>query len=127
VLCRGAHAILGSTMEHVGFDPRVTELARDAILGGARRLLPQLGHVERQWAGLRPVTPDGLPIIGPDPEIDGLWYATGHSRNGILLTPLTGEAIADLLATGHTGVDLTRLAVDRFAALPTPAALASRP
>jgi glycine oxidase len=115
VLYRGGQAILGSTMEHVGFDARVSESARTDILASARRLLPALGEPERQWAGLRPITPDGLPIIGPDPEIDGLWYATGHGRNGILLAPLTGEVIAEWIVTGTTTFDAERLGVERFA------------
>ena len=66
------------------------------------------------WAGLRPVTPDGRPIIGPDPEIARLWYAAGHGRNGILLTALTGEVIADLITRGETDVGIEPLRADRF-------------
>jgi glycine oxidase len=114
VLCRGSSAIMGSTMEHAGFESRVTETARSEILEGARRIIPGLGDPERQWAGLRPMTPDGLPIIGADPDVEGLWYATGHGRNGILLAPLTGDIIADLVTTGATTTDIAPLAVDRF-------------
>ena len=67
------------------------------------------------WAGLRPVTPDGRPIIGADPDLAGLWYATGHGRNGILLAAITGEIIADLLTTGRTEQDVGPLSVTRFA------------
>lgn len=116
VLRRGSDAIMGSTMERVGFDPGVTPSAREAILASARRLLPALGNVDRQWAGLRPVTPDGLPIIGPDPDIEGLWYATGHGRNGMLLAALTGEVIGDLVTTGTTTLDLAPLSISRFGA-----------
>jgi len=56
---------------------------------------------------LRPVTPDGAPVVGPDPEVEGLWYATGHGRNGILLAALTGEVIGDLLSTGTTTVGVS--------------------
>jgi glycine oxidase len=116
VLPRGTKAILGSTMEHVGFDAGVTDAARAAILAGAQRLLPALGgqRVERHWAGLRPMTTDGLPIVGPDPDLDGLWYATGHGRNGILLAALTGDIMADLIATGTTAVDIAPLGITRF-------------
>ena len=114
VLRRGNHAILGSTMEQVGFDASVTDTARTEMLAAARRLVPALGAPNRHWAGLRPITPDGLPIIGADPEVEGLWYATGHGRNGILLAPLTGDTIADLVTSGTTDLDLARLAVDRF-------------
>lgn len=121
VLCRGPHAILGSTMERVGFDAAVSQSARTEILAGARRLLPGLATPERQWSGLRPMTPDGMPIIGPDPDVDGIWYATGHGRNGILLAPLTGDAIADLVTTGTTSLDIGPLGVERFGvAIPQP-------
>lgn len=115
VLRRGDVAILGSTMEHAGFDARVTAAGQAQILEGARRLLPNLDTTNpTAWAGLRPVTPDGLPLVGVDPEMDGLWYATGHGRNGILLAALTGDVIADLIVTGSTAVDLTPFRPNRF-------------
>jgi glycine oxidase len=117
VLPRGTHAILGSTMEHVGFDARVTPEGVSRIVRDAARLMPQIATlpIARSWAGLRPVTPDGLPIIGADPECEGLWYATGHGRNGILLAPLTGDIVADLLVDGRTALtDLEPLRADRF-------------
>jgi glycine oxidase len=67
---------------------------------------PGAGAVLHTWAGLRPLTPDGRPIVGRDPEIEHLWYATGHGRNGVLLAALTGEVIGDLLSTGKTSVDV---------------------
>ncbi len=118
VLARGAEALMGSTMERAGFDGRVTEAGIAQIVAGAARLLPALGAAPpiRTWAGLRPVTPDGRPILGADPEIPGLWYATGHGRNGILLAALTGDVIADLLTKGATDVDIAALAPARIAA-----------
>ncbi len=115
VLARRGEAIFGSTMEHVGFDGRVTESGIRAIVANARRLLPSLPETPaRTWAGLRPLTPDGRPIIGPDPDVRGLWYATGHGRNGVLLAGLTGEIIADLATTGSTEVEIASLAPERF-------------
>ncbi len=118
VLARAADAVLGSTMERAGFDCRVTNDGLAQIFRGAVRLLPALASqgvaVQRMWAGLRPVTPDGRPIIGPDPEIARLWYAAGHGRNGILLTALTGEVIADLITRGETDVGIEPLRADRF-------------
>src|SRR6266568_915623 len=115
VLARSGEAIFGSTMEHVGFDGRVTESGIHEIVSAARRLLPQLPTVPlRTWAGLRPITPDGRPILGPDPDVRGLWYATGHGRNGVLLAGLTGEIIGDLVATGATEVEIASLAPERF-------------
>ena len=114
VLARGDEALMGSTMERVGFDSRVTAAGIAEIVAGAARLLPTLTRPTRTWAGLRPVTPDGRPIVGADPETRGLWYATGHGRNGILLAALTGDVIADLLTTGATDVEIAPLAITRF-------------
>src|SRR5881409_3875765 len=116
VLARGADAVLGSTMERAGYDARVTNEGLAQIFRGAVRLLPALmtQPVQRMWAGLRPVTPDGRPILGRDPEVERLWYATGHGRNGILLAALTGEITADLLTSGVPDVDIAPLRVDRF-------------
>jgi glycine/D-amino acid oxidase-like deaminating enzyme len=60
------------------------------------------------------VTPDGRPILGPDPDVERLWYATGHGRNGILLAALTGEIVADLLTGTEPDVDIGPLAIERF-------------
>ncbi len=115
VLARGDEALMGSTMERAGFDGRVTDAGIAQIVNGAARLLPALGTTPptRTWAGLRPVTPDGRPIVGPDPETQGLWFATGHGRNGILLAALTGEIIGDLLAHGECDVDFAAFAAAR--------------
>lgn len=115
VLARGGEAIFGSTMEHVGFDGRVTDSGISEIIAAARRLLPGLPAVPvRTWAGLRPITPDGRPIVGPDPDVRGLWYATGHGRNGVLLAGLTGEIVGDLVSTGATEVEIASVAPERF-------------
>src|SRR5437899_2674777 len=100
ILARGGDAVLGSTMERAGYDARVTNEGLAQIFRGAIRLLPALvtQPVQRMWAGLRPTTPDGRPILGRDPDVERLWYAIGHGRNGILLAALTGEIIAALLA-----------------------------
>lgn len=91
--------VLGATMEERGFDTTVTaggiyQLLRDAgeIVPGVHELI-----VEETAAGLRPATPDNAPLLGADGEIDGLVWATGHHRNGILLAPLTAELVADAL------------------------------
>src|SRR5207245_476409 len=99
---RARDAVLAPTMEHAGFDCRVTNEGLAQIFRGAVRLLPALlNHaVHRMWAGLRPVTGDGRPIVGPDPDVERLWYAAGHGRNGILLAALTGEISADLVTKG---------------------------
>jgi glycine oxidase len=118
MLPRGREAILGSTMERAGFDARTTEEGLSEIRRSTARLCPAIAQapVRRSWAGLRPMTPDGLPILGADPDVRGLWYATGHGRNGILLAGITGEIIGDLLATGTTDVDIAELSITRFTA-----------
>jgi glycine oxidase len=115
ILTRGAEAVLGSTMEHAGFDCRVTNEGLAQIFRSAVRLLPALSRlpVHRTWAGLRPMTADGRPILGADPEVAGLYYATGHGRNGVLLAALTGETIGDLLTKGETDLDLEPFRPDR--------------
>ncbi|MGH7548781.1 MAG: NAD(P)/FAD-dependent oxidoreductase, partial [Gemmatimonadales bacterium] len=117
VLARGTDAVLGSTMERAGFECRVTNEGQAQIFRGAVRLLPTLYQqvVRRMWAGLRPVTADGRPIIGPDPAVQHLWYAAGHGRSGVLLAALTADIIADLLTQAEPDVDIAPLHVDRFA------------
>ncbi len=116
VVARDGEAVIGSTMEHAGFSPDVTAAGLAEVFTGVSALVPALarGEVLRTWAGLRPVTPDALPIVGPEPELQGLWYATGHGRNGILLASVTGVIIARLLA-GENDIDhLTPLRPERF-------------
>ena len=97
---RNGEAICGSTMEHVGFQPVVTSEGIRGIEERIRALCPALRGVAstRSWSGLRPGTPDGLPIIGAEPSVRGLWYATGHGRNGILLAGITALILERLMA-----------------------------
>jgi glycine oxidase len=94
------HTILvGATSEEVGFDERTTVAGVRDLLDAACGLAPALRQAAFTGArvGLRPATPDGMPIIGRSAKIPGLVYATGHYRNGILLAPLTARAVADLV------------------------------
>ncbi|MGH7607285.1 MAG: NAD(P)/FAD-dependent oxidoreductase, partial [Gemmatimonadales bacterium] len=120
VVARGKEALLGSTMEQTGFDAGVTVEGIAAVRSAAIRLLPALADlpVLRTWAGLRPVTPDGRPILGADPGLRGLWYATGHGRNGVLLAALTGEIIAGSIAGVPIDIELGPFGVSRFEAAP---------
>jgi len=95
--------IAGATVEEQGFDDRVTAGGVLELLREAYRALPDVAELEllEATAGLRPTTPDNVPLIGPG-AIDGLVLATGHFRNGILLAPLTGARIAALLAGART-------------------------
>lgn len=114
---RGEQRVLvGATVEHVGFDERVTESGINDLLNCARELLPDVDHarVVETWAGLRPGTPDDLPILGADPRIAGVYYATGHYRNGILLAPITARILSDLIVDGRTEYDLADFSIARF-------------
>lgn len=114
---RGDQTLVGSTLEHVGFDNRTTAAARDHLRSAAIAAVPELGrsNVRRSWAGLRPMTPDGLPILGRDPDVPSIVYACGHGKNGILLAPLTAECIAAIIGGSRPPQDLAPYAIERFA------------
>jgi glycine oxidase len=98
---RGATGLLvGATVEEAGFDKHTTVAGIENLLAFARRLLPGIGHIrlETVWAGLRPGTPDDLPILGRLPGWPAV-VATGHFRNGILLAPWTARQVARLALT----------------------------
>ncbi len=107
---RGSLTVAGSTTERVGFDHGTTPEGIDKVRSAAEEICPTLSsaRMSRAWSGFRPVTPDLLPIIGPDPEAPRIVYATGHSRNGILLAPLTGDLVADLIFEAVLNFDLTQ-------------------
>jgi len=109
--------LAGSTTERAGFDKTVTAAGLRAVLAIALEIAPVLADVRvaDSWAGLRPGTPDGLPVIGPG-ALPGLIHATGLYRNGILLGPLAGEIAAALARGLPPPVDLAPFAVTRFAA-----------
>jgi glycine oxidase len=113
---RDGSTLAGATMERVGFDVGTTVEALDGFRRASADVLPPLGQsaVLRSWSGLRPVTPDFLPIIDRDPQIPSLIYACGHSRNGILLAPLTGECVASLAMEEEPGHDLMPFSLRRF-------------
>jgi glycine/D-amino acid oxidase-like deaminating enzyme len=116
IVPRGAITICGSTMEDVGFDAETTPAGVKKVKAAAEEICPQFASAEstKAWAGLRPVTPDLLPILGPDPEQRSLLYACGHSRNGVLMAPLTGDLIADLVTESPLNHDLSQFRPDRF-------------
>ena len=107
--------LAGATVEHVGFDKTVTASGIHSNLDGAIELVPALaaGRIEETWAGLRPDTPDHLPIIGPT-DLDGLLIATGHFRSGVLLTPITARIIGDLVLGKTPALDYDRFSPMRF-------------
>jgi len=107
--------VLGATVEEQGFDTTVTADGVFRLLESAWEVLPEVGELElvAARAGLRPGTPDNAPVIGPG-ELEGLVWATGHWRNGVLLAPLTGDAVAALLAGKPVPDELEALKPARF-------------
>ncbi len=110
----GEH-IIGSTVEFVGFDKRVTVEGMTGILQGITRLVPALHNaaMATNWACLRPAAPDGLPLLGGVPGRPGLVIATGHFRNGILLAPITGKLMAELIGGRNPSISLEPFRPDR--------------
>lgn len=116
LLKRGDDAFCGSTVEFAGFDPSTTEAGIAALLNRAGTLVPALAgaRAAHTWAGLRPGTPDGLPIIGREPNADGLWYATGHGRSGVLLAGITGVILERLMAGEQLSDEVHAVRPERF-------------
>jgi glycine oxidase len=116
VVPRAGATVAGSTMENVGFESVTTPEGLARVESAAAEIAPALGALSptSSWAGLRPVTPDMLPLLGPDPEHPEIVYASGHSRNGILLAPLTGKTVAEIVSGKAPSFDLSQFRPDRF-------------
>ncbi len=110
--------LLGSTRELVGYDKRNTADALKQIASRAVRILPGLKDMMliRAFAGLRPYTPDGLPILGKVDNLKGFIMAAGHEGDGIALSAITGKLISELIVHGETAVSLENFNLNRFAA-----------
>jgi len=108
--------VVGATVEEAGFDKRTDADTIHRLHQGAVTLLPELAkaRILEAWAGLRPGTPDGLPILGPT-ETPGYYVATGHFRDGILLTPVTAHVMAQVIAGEQPSFDLAAFSSARFA------------
>ncbi len=107
--------IIGATVEEKGFDQSVTAGGMLSLLQAAWRALPAIEELplDETWVGFRPGSRDDQPILGPGP-VEGLVYATGHARNGILLTPVTARAISELVLHGTTDPLIRPLRAGRF-------------
>jgi glycine oxidase len=108
--------LIGATVERVGFQRSVTAEGIAGLLAAAIGLVPSLGAlpIARTWYGFRPWAPDSLPILGPWPDVEGLWVATAHFRNGILLAPITARLMTDWMTTGPPDVDVDEFTPERF-------------
>lgn len=113
---RDGRLLVGATAEDVGFDERATAAGVRDLLDAACDLVPELWQAAFAGVrvGLRPATPDGLPIIGRSDRLPGLVYATGHFRNGVLLAPLTARLVAELLDGRTSDPALAVAAPQRF-------------
>jgi glycine oxidase len=112
--------LVGATEEDVGFDRRTTVQAIADLLALAGRLVPALAQaeLERCWAGLRPGSPDGLPVLGRVPEFDNLFIAAGHFRAGIQLSPGTALVMKELLLHQPLTIPLEPFSIERFRGSP---------
>jgi glycine oxidase len=108
--------IAGSTVEDAGFEKAVTPEGLHRILATAIEIAPELAGaaIVETWSGLRPDTPDHLPILGPT-DVEGLWMATGHFRNGILLAPITARLMREWMERKSLSVPVGRFDPMRFA------------
>ncbi len=114
---RDGQVVVGATEDaEAGFDARVTFAGIATLADVLRSMSPELLPLpfDRVWAGLRPATPDGRPLLGPWPGIGGLIIAAGHYRNGLLLSPITAEIVRQVARGETPPVDLTPFRPDRF-------------
>ena len=111
--------LVGATMEEVGFDERTTAGGVHGLLDAACALVPEAADagVLSARAGLRPGSPDAMPVIGPSRAMDGLVYATGHFRNGVLLAPVTALLVADAMLSDRIDPALEAVGPQRFEGL----------
>lgn len=106
----------GATVEDVGFRKRTTDRGLAGLRRMAGELVPRLRNLKvvSSWAGLRPGSPDGMPVIGRFPGKKNVFLATGHFRNGVLLAPITGALVADLVLNGKADRRLSPFSPMRF-------------
>ncbi|SQF95354.1 glycine oxidase ThiO [Paucimonas lemoignei] len=111
---RDGHILVGSTLEHEGFDKTPTDVALESLKASAVELIPALADAEvvGHWAGLRPGSPEGIPYIGPLSGFEGLWLNCGHYRNGLVLAPASCQLLADLLLGREPVIDAAPYAPD---------------
>ena len=108
--------VIGSTVEHAGFDKTVDETAQARLHATACRLWPSLAgaRITHRWAGLRPGSADELPVLGEHPAIEGLWLNTGGFRNGLAMAPATADLLTGLMTGQPTALDASPYGVERL-------------
>jgi glycine/D-amino acid oxidase-like deaminating enzyme len=109
--------VAGSTVEYAGFEKGLTPAGLQEILSAAMEIAPALkdAAIEETWSGLRPDSPDHLPILGPT-DLDGLLVATGHFRSGILLAPVTAKLIREWITGQGVSINWEAFSPMRFLA-----------
>lgn len=109
--------LAGATVEDAGFDKSVSDAGIEFLRENALEIAPSLVNLEvaEKWAGLRPFAADGLPILGSFPQVENLFLATAHYRNGILLAPLTAKVLTEKMVENKDSNYLTVFSPDRFA------------
>jgi D-amino-acid dehydrogenase len=107
---------LAGTLELAGLDERVNKVRVDAIVKAGRKLVAGLERrrVVEVWRGLRPCTPDGLPLVGRPPAYENVVLASGHAMLGLTLAPITGRLVGELLTGAEPSHDLKPLRPERF-------------
>lgn len=112
----GGNLLIGNSREKTGYERSTSPRVLSLMAKSAVELVPGLAGVPflRTFAGLRPNTPDQLPIIGPAPGLDNFWVATGHGGDGISLAPITGHLVSQLVVGEEPDIDVEPLRVTRF-------------
>ncbi|MBT8440169.1 MAG: FAD-dependent oxidoreductase, partial [Gammaproteobacteria bacterium] len=110
---RDGRVLFGSTVEHVGFDKHTTESAKNELHDIAVERFPVLKNkpIEHHWAGLRPGSPDGIPVISRHPEFDNLFINAGHFRNGVVLAPASCQLLSEMMLGQQTSFDIEDYAI----------------
>jgi glycine oxidase len=111
---KDGRVLIGSTLEHAGFDKATTAEAKEALYRTAVEMFPLLKRtpIENHWAGLRPGSPNGVPYIGAHPDVQGLFFSAGHFRNGLVTGPASARLAADLMLGRDPIVDPAPYALD---------------
>ena len=114
--------LIGATVEHVGFERAMTPEGLAHLVNGAIAVVPELRRrpITRTWCGFRPGTPDDMPVLGPWPGVEGLYVATGHYRNGILLAPATAALMTQAILGGGVSDLIKPFLPDRLPNAPDP-------